>query len=101
MAKDKTPDAWISSFAESGGTISFPLASISGLTSGDCNVTTGDIRRVMMTLLDTLKAHQDGLATPDALSTFSIGKAASDSAIVFSVRISAAPATFTIASESA
>lgn len=101
MAKDKTPDAWIASFAEATGTISFPLASISGLTSGDCNTSTGDIRRVTMLLLDTLKAHQDSLSTADTLSTITFSKGTSQADIVYTVRIAAAPATFTIATEPA
>lgn len=101
MAKDKTPDAWIASFSESGGTITFPLASVTGLTSGDCNTTTGDIREVVMKLMNTLKTHQDSLAAADSLSTFSINKSVSPTEIVFSVRLAAAPATFTISSEPA
>lgn len=99
MAKDKTPDAWIASFSESGGTITFPLASITGLTSGDCNTTTGDIRMVLYRLLEVIRLHQDGLADADKLATVTISKIPSPTAVEFRLRLLTATSLFTLATD--
>lgn len=99
MAKDKTPDAWIASFAESGGTITFPLASVTGLTSGDCNTSSGDIRMVLYRLLETIRVHQEGLADADKLATVTITKLPSPTAVEFRIRLTTATSSFTLATD--
>lgn len=100
MSKDLTPDAWIASFDETGGTVSFPLASIATLNSGDCDATTGDIRNVLLAILTQLKAHQDGLATANKPGTMSIRTSGNSTAQTFTITFSGTASTFALAAES-
>ena len=54
MAFDKKPSSWITGWSADGTDISFPIASLPGLTAADADGTTGDIRKVLFALMDSL-----------------------------------------------
>lgn len=99
MAKDLTPDAWIASFAQSAGTVSFPLASVTGLTSGDCNASTGDIRRVLLTLMETLLAHQATLVGANIPASMVLRRVPTVTYVEYQIRVTSVPATYTLPSD--
>lgn len=100
MAKDLTPDAWLTSTTYTSSTLHIPKAAITGLTDAMCDtVTTGDIRAILMLLLSQLKTHQDGLATGDKPAEMTIAETASTSQRLFTVRFLGAQTAFTLAAE--
>jgi len=74
MAKDITPAGWITSWAEDGTTVSFPIASITSLTAVKADGTTGDIRAAMKDILEDLFQTQDGTTAADQLDSMVISK---------------------------
>ena len=62
MAVNTTPAHWITGFTESGGTVSFPLSSITGLTAPMCDGATGDIREVLFRINTHILNKFDGEA---------------------------------------
>lgn len=76
MAADLRPDHWIASYTYTSSNLTIPLASLTGLTAGEANATSGDIRRILVCLMDTLNAY--ALAHTTASTTMSIQRAVSD-----------------------
>ncbi len=65
MAVDIKPSTWIASYDYASSTLKFPLASLTGLSAGDCDPTTGNIEKILLCLLATLQAKQDSFSTAD------------------------------------
>lgn len=66
MAFDSKPSSWIASWAEAGGSVSFPLASLSQpLTADEAHATTGDWRDCLYSILDHSYAYFNGLNAVD------------------------------------
>lgn len=65
MAFDLSPNVWISAWAEDGTTVSFPLASVTGLTAAEADGEDGDIRKVMFAICDQLYSVWAATATAD------------------------------------
>ncbi len=54
MTIDVAPSTWISGYASDGTNITIPIASLEGLTAGEANATTGDIRKLMLAFETTM-----------------------------------------------
>lgn len=94
MAKDLTPDAWFPSWSEDGTNITVPIASITGLTDTEADTATGDIRQVLLKMLQTLDAAHDALPDADKPTTFSINSTVSGAYREFRVRFNGTSPTF-------
>lgn len=77
MASDLTPNEWIASWSEDATNITFPIASIPGLTAAEADGDTGDIRKVLFPLLETLYQEWLATATADRPTQMTITKSAS------------------------
>jgi hypothetical protein len=60
------PASWLASWSEDGTDITVPIASITGLTAAMADGTTGDIRDVLMLLLDELYEYQEAITPAGA-----------------------------------
>lgn len=94
MAKDLTPDAWLASWSEDGTNITVPIASLTGLTASQADTTTGDIRQVLLKLLDRIKTVHDGLPEADKPDTFTIIKTVTETTTDYRLRFTGATGTF-------
>jgi len=65
MALDKSPAAWLASWSEDGTNITLPIASLPETNATEADGTTGDIRKVMLAVLEELYQHQLSLAAAD------------------------------------
>jgi hypothetical protein len=74
MALDLTPDAWFATWSEDGTNITVPIASFTGLTATEADTTTGDIREVMLALLQTLYTVYTGLPTADKPTKMTVSR---------------------------
>lgn len=74
MAFNPAPNAWISGWSEDGTTISFPIASIPGLTAGEADGATGDIRKVLYAMCEKLYDHWASLPTADRPAKMTINR---------------------------
>lgn len=52
--KDLSPSSWIDDYTSDGEDILIPISSLRGLTAEDANQATGDIRRVLFALCETI-----------------------------------------------
>lgn len=97
MAKDLTPDNWLASMSEDGTTINIPIASIAGLTAAEADVATGDIRKFLSKMLDTLIARYAtiGAVPADLPTTLTMRKVSTASYVEYTVRIAGSITTFT------
>lgn len=62
---DDAPTTTIPSYASDGTTISFTIANLTDLTSGEAHATTGDIRKILFRLLDKIFTTWDALDEAD------------------------------------
>jgi len=95
MAKDLTLDAWLVLWSEDGINITVPIASITGLTAAEADVTTGDIRQILLKLLSRIKTVYDGLPSADRPATLFITEAQSATGRKFTIEVTGAVTTFT------
>lgn len=65
MAFDPKPESLFNGWVLSDGTISIPVASISGLTEAEANATTGSWPAVILRILQHTTAYYEGLAAAD------------------------------------
>lgn len=65
MAFTKTPTDWLPSWAEDGTDITVPIASLTGLTAATADAVTGDIRKILYSILDTAWGKWASLAAAD------------------------------------
>ena len=79
-AFDAAPNTWIASWSEDGTTVSFPIASLEGLTAAEADGATGDIRDIMLSLLKTLVTEWATMTTAEQPSYFKIYPSASTNA---------------------
>lgn len=56
MAYTKTPTDWVASWSEDGTAVTFPLASIPGLTADKADGATGDVAEILYALLAEVNA---------------------------------------------
>lgn len=95
MAKDLTPDAWFASWSEDGTNITVPIASITGLTAAQADVTTGDIREVLLKIISRIKTVYDGLAEADRPDTLVITEHQTSTTRKFVIEVTGSVTTFT------
>jgi hypothetical protein len=74
------PNTWIASWSEDATTISFPIASLTGLTAEKADGTTGDIRSVLLSLLKTLATQWATMSSAEQPSYMKIYASASTNA---------------------
>ncbi|HEY3898927.1 MAG TPA: hypothetical protein VGM54_09960 [Chthoniobacter sp.] len=56
MAFNPAPEAWLGTFTSDGTNLTVPIANFPSLTSGEANPSTGDIRKMMHWICETLNA---------------------------------------------
>lgn len=98
MAKSAAPSTWLSGYSNATASTITITASSLGLSNGDIDATTGDIRKVMAAICTKLQQCHDGLASADKLTTFVPTHAANGQTTLYTFSITAAPNTFTIGS---
>lgn len=54
MAANLVPSSWFASWAEDGTNITVPIATFLGLTAADADGTTGDIRQIVYSIMETI-----------------------------------------------
>jgi hypothetical protein len=72
MAFNPAPTQLIPSISEDGTTLSFPLASVPGLTAANCDATTGDWRDIVLFFVENVFNHYAGLAAANKPGRLSI-----------------------------
>jgi hypothetical protein len=72
MAFDPAPSSLFASWSEDGTDITVPIASITDLTAAEADGTTGDWRDVMLRILDHVYNYNEGLATADSPTKFTV-----------------------------
>jgi len=72
MAFNPAPTQLISGWSENGTDVTFPLASVPGLTAANSDASTGDWRDVVLFLVEQIYNHYNGLATADKPGKLSI-----------------------------
>lgn len=89
MAFDPAPSSLFASWSEDGTDITVPIASITDLTAAEADGTTGDWRDVMLRILDHVYNYNEGLATEDAPTKFTVTRSRyeSNGSIVYSYNI--------------
>jgi hypothetical protein len=65
MAFDAKPSSCIASWSEDGTDVTFPIASISELTAGEADATTGDWRKILFALLEHFYTYYTTLPSGD------------------------------------
>ena len=75
--EDNRPNDWIASLEETGGTVSFPVASVPQLTAAEANSATGDIRKFIYALLDKFYAKWLTIAAADRPAMMTIYRSTS------------------------
>ena len=65
MAIEFSPNQWLADWAEAGGDITLPVASVTGLTAAEADGEDGDIRKVLFALCETVYAVWDATAAAD------------------------------------
>jgi hypothetical protein len=99
MAKDLTPDAWISSWSENGTNITIPIASIPTLVDTEVDTVTGSITKFLFKFLEKLYTVQEALPDADKPDQMTIVRSqlqnTSTSYVEFRVRVYLATATVT------
>jgi hypothetical protein len=81
MAVDLKPSTWIASYSlESAGAVTLaaqsiviPIASL-GVSAANANATTGDIRAVLLSLLETINTKWNTFAVADQPAKMQVGK---------------------------
>lgn len=95
------PSEFIGSYVSDGTNITIPIASLTGLTAAQADGLTGDIRAVLMAILDTLKAGVE--AAPLALGstgTVALSSEAQSSGLLrrtYTVRVILTPSAYAFA----
>jgi len=71
----ETPADWISSWSEDGTTVSFDLADVTPtLTAAEADATTGDLRAILLSLIDHTFTYYNALASADKPTKMTISK---------------------------
>ena len=99
MAVSVIPTDYIPSYSSDGTNITIPIASLSGLTTGHANTTTGDIRYILMAILDTLNTANvtDPLTSGGSPSTtLTITKTQTINDVFFSAQLTAGSIAVTL-----
>ena len=65
MGYDAKPSTWLSGWSEDATNITLPIASIPETNASECDGASGDIRKVMLAVLEELYQHQLSLAAAD------------------------------------
>ena len=97
----KSPSEFIANYSSDGTNITIPIASLTGLTAELAHGLTGDIRAVLMAILDTLKGGVE--AGPMALGdtgTVALSPETQNSGLLrktYTVRIIQTPAAYAFA----
>lgn len=77
MAVTIVPTDYLPSWSEDATNITVPIASITGLTADEADGTTGDIREILRTILDTIYAVYAAQASADRWTKCAMTKSAS------------------------
>jgi hypothetical protein len=77
MAWNGLPTAWFTGWTSNGTNITLPIANVTNLVSGEADVATGDIRKILYHLLDKIWAVWTALATADKSTKMTIYKSSS------------------------
>ncbi len=59
MAAELRPNQWFADWSEDGNDITIPIASIPGLSAGDADGATGDIRAIIFRIMERLRSAYD------------------------------------------
>lgn len=78
MAWDPKPSSWIASWSEDGTNITIPIASLSQLTAGEADGTTGDSRECIMALMERTYAWYEAIADADRPACLQVSRAIAD-----------------------
>lgn len=81
------PEDWISGWNFNDGTVSFPIASLEGLTAENADAQTGDIREVLFRLLEHVRDKNESLPAAERPTkmTFTRGTSGSEAGGVTTV----------------
>ena len=74
MAFNPAPTALIAGWSEDGTDVTFPLASVPGLTAANSDAVTGDWRDILLFLVEQAFNHYNGLATADRPTKVTISR---------------------------
>ena len=74
MAFNPAPNALFTSWSEDGTDITVPIASITDLTAGEADGTTGDWRAVLLRILGHSFNYNEGLADADRPTKLTIAR---------------------------
>jgi hypothetical protein len=80
MAQDLSVAHWLANWSEDATNITLPLASLPGLSAAEADGTTGDIRKVLFHILETIKGvwNNEAVADLPAKMTFTSGSSIND-----------------------
>lgn len=99
MAIDNSPTTWLASYDYSASTLHIPLAALSGLVAGDCDPTTGDIRKILLAIGKTALAKQESFSAPNRSTKLSITVATTPTTTAYRFAFTGAVSTFIVAAE--
>ena len=74
---DNRPNDWIASLEETGGTVSFPVASVPQLTAAEANSATGDVRKFIYAMMEVFYQKWLTIAVADRPAMMTIYRSTS------------------------
>ena len=74
---DNRPNDWIASLEETGGTVSFPVASVPKLTAAEANSANGDVRKFIYALMEAFYQKWLTIAVADRPAMMTIYRSTS------------------------